>query len=215
LNLQCVIWDMDGTLIDSTQFHFLAWKNTLATFFKLDLEEKSFLNIYGMTNNDILSNCVHDNISKSRKNEIFLYKEKKFRDLIKGQIKFMPGAKYWLEQFDSFGILQVLASSAPMENIQAVIWELKLEKIYTTVISGDKLLSKPSPEIYFAVLKTIRRNISGCLAIDDSWVGVQAARNIHMKVIGVGRYLHKMKPDIYVSDLTELSILTIEECFNN
>jgi beta-phosphoglucomutase-like phosphatase (HAD superfamily) len=74
------------------------------------------------------------------------------------------------------------------------------------------LQSKPSPEIFYAVLKTIKKDRSVCLAIDDSWAGVEAAKKIHLKVIGVSRQLFKTKPDIYVSDLNELKPWMIEEC---
>ena len=117
---RAVLWDLDGTLIDSEQYHWLAWRDTMAAE-GVALTHEQFLETFGMRNDAIVPQWI-PGISSEGSERIADAKERLYRRLVReGGLVPLPGAAEWTERLAADGWLQAIASSAPRENIDAVL----------------------------------------------------------------------------------------------
>jgi beta-phosphoglucomutase len=134
-------------------------------------------------------------------------KEENFRDTIHGLVKVFPGVMTWLDWFCRHNIPQALASSAPPENITAILAEVSLGRYFNTLVSSAGLPGKPDPAIFLTAAQRLNVEPSACLVVEDSLPGLQAAHAAQMKVIAVltTQSADQMgSADIVVPDLTYL-----------
>jgi len=97
----------------------------------------------------------------------------------------LPGVLTWLERLALLGARQVVASSAPPENIEALIDELCLRAYFPVLLSGFDLPGKPQPDTFLKAASLINVPPAQCVVIEDSVAGVEAARRAGMKCIAV------------------------------
>src|SRR4030095_766022 len=93
-----VLWDVDGTLVDSAEYHWLSWRETLARE-KFELSRERFDRSFGQRNDEILRDYFGPEIAASEVARISLAKEQGYRALLgAGGIEPLPGVRRWLEQ---------------------------------------------------------------------------------------------------------------------
>jgi len=179
-----VLWDMDGVITDSGEAHFIAWKKALDQH-ELPFTKEFFQKTFGMNNRGILSLLFNRDATEQEVAAIGGLKEELFRQDIKGNLEVLPGVTDWLQRFVRAGFRQAVASSAPQENIDAIIDELGLTNLFPTLVSGSKLSGKPDPATFLLAAERLGVNPVDCLVIEDATVGVEAARRGRMKCIAV------------------------------
>lgn len=86
--------------------------------------------------------------------EVSDQKESRFRDAVKGYVQLVPGVERWIKRFKDWGRKQAIASSAPRENIDALVDELEIRSYFDAIVSGFDLPGKPDPAVF---LKTAAR----------------------------------------------------------
>ncbi len=179
-----VLWDLDGVLVDTGEFHYQAWQRTLAGY-QLTYSRELFRQTFGMNNWSILSLLLGDRMDQDLYMRISGQKEEAFREVIHGRIKPLPGAVETLEYLGSRGIPQAIASSAPQENIDAMVDELRLRKYFKAIKSAYKMPGKPAPDVFLASAKAIGIPPKDCLVIEDSVAGVAGAKRAGMTCLAV------------------------------
>ncbi|MFN2131301.1 MAG: HAD family hydrolase [Anaerolineae bacterium] len=179
-----VLWDMDGVLVDTGEFHFRAWRDVLADYdiaFTHDFHRETF----GMNNAGILSRILGTKLTPQLQSEISDRKEEQFRAAVRDHAKPLPGVRIWLERLQSDGFRQAIASSAPMANIDTLIGELELRPFFDAIVSGTDLPGKPNPAVFLRAAETLGVPAESCIVVEDAIAGVQAARQAGMKCIAV------------------------------
>ena len=179
-----VLWDMDGVITDSEEAHFISWKKALDQH-KVPFTRDFFQKTFGMNNRGILSLLFNRDATEQEIAAIGGLKEELFRHDIKGHLEVLPGVTDWLEILSRAGVRQAVASSAPQENIDAIIDELGLRTMFHTLVSGAKLSGKPDPATFLLAAERLGVNPVDCLVIEDATVGVEAARRGKMKCVAV------------------------------
>jgi beta-phosphoglucomutase len=180
----CVIWDMDGVLIDTSEYHFLAWARTLQDYgiaYTGDMHEHFF----GMKNADFLPLVFAKELDLDLVAEIGERKEDLFRRAIKGKTVLLPGAKQWLDWLSEKGVIQALASSAPQANVDAMVGETGIRPYFAAIVSTANLPGKPDPAVFLQAAHEVGIPPQRCIVIEDSIAGVQAAKNAGMRCIAV------------------------------
>lgn len=180
--LKLVIWDLDGTILDSRKQHYEASKMVLKNH-GFELSEGFLKTFYGQTANHIFGEILGDAVSKDQFVQIIEERDIAYRELISREAEFLPGVKQWLEKFYQLGITQVIASSTAYENIVKIVQVLDAEKFFSNLFSGEHLPSKPDPEVFLMALREFNLSPSECLVIEDSPHGIQAAKSIGIKCI--------------------------------
>jgi beta-phosphoglucomutase-like phosphatase (HAD superfamily) len=120
---RAVLWDMDGTLIDSEEFHWIAWRDTMANE-GFTITRKQFLSSFGQRNDSILPRWLGA-ATPERIERIANAKEEQYRQLIRTNgISPLPGVVHWVRRLHIAGWLQAIASAAPRANIEAILQAL-------------------------------------------------------------------------------------------
>ena len=179
-----VLWDMDGVLVDTGDFHFQSWKET---FEEIDVpfDREDFTKTFGMNNAGILEWVFGRKPDPEEVSRISDKKESLFRELVKGKAEPLPGVPGWLKQFQAWGIKQAITSSAPPENIEVLVAELQIEDFFDAIVSGFDLPGKPNPDVFLKAANTLQVSPENCVVVEDAIAGVEGAKRAGMKCIAV------------------------------
>lgn len=179
-----VLWDLDGTIVDTGDFHYRSWQMALPEF-GIPFSPDKFRRTFGMTNEGVLAVLTDDRADAALVDAVAERKETLFRGLLRGNVRALPGVMDWLERLRNAGARQALASSAPPANIDLMLDELKLRPYFAAVVSGTGLPSKPDPAVFLRAAERIGVPPRQCVVMEDALVGVGAAKNAGMRCIAV------------------------------
>lgn len=180
-----VIWDLDGVIVDTAPFHFQAWKKALQEM-GLPFSQEEFALIFGRRNRDVIARLVGKPLSTEEMKRISARKEALFREALKGKVKALPGALFWLKELRKRGFRQALATSAPRENMEMIVGGLGIEGFFQEIVLPDEVsVGKPDPEIFLLAAKALQLSPARCIVIEDAVAGVEAAKRAEMRCIAV------------------------------
>jgi beta-phosphoglucomutase family hydrolase len=179
-----VIWDMDGVLVDTGEFHFQAWSRALSEH-GVPFTHELFRTTFGLNNATILTVLLGQTPAPELLAEISDRKEQLFRQAIRGRAQLLPGVQVWLERLEAAGVRQAIASSAPPANIDALVDELDLRTYFDVIVSGSDLPGKPDPALFLKAACLIGVPPERCVVVEDAVAGVEAARRAGMKCIAI------------------------------
>jgi len=199
---RAVLWDMDGTLIDSEEFHWISWRDTLAKE-GIIITREQFLSSFGQRNDSILPQWLGPGSSPERIERIGNAKEELYRYLIlHNGISPLPGVTRWVHQLHKEGWLQAVASAAPRANIDAVLQALSATHIFQGIVSAEDVhRGKPDPEVYLTAASRVGVPPERCIVVEDAVAGVEGARRAGIKSIGVSRNGKNLPADLVVRSL--------------
>jgi beta-phosphoglucomutase len=187
--IKACIFDLDGVIVDTAHYHFLAWKR-LADELGVKFTEKENEKLKGVSRMDSLDIILAlGKIKLDHKTKQALADKKNiwfvdYINLMKAN-EIFPGVKELLKKIRSKGVKVGLASSS--KNAPTVIKLLKIEKEFDTIVDGTMVVnSKPDPEIFLLAASKLKIAPKECLVFEDAEAGVEAALIAGMKCIGIG-----------------------------
>jgi beta-phosphoglucomutase len=201
-----VLWDLDGTLVDSAGLHWVAWRDTLAAEGR-PVQPGDFANTFGKRNDEILRELFGPGIAPDWIERVSEAKEQAYRRRLREEgLDPAPGALDWLARLHEAGWRQALASSAPRPNIDAVFEALSLERFLDAVVSADEVgRGKPDPAIFLEAARRLGLAPGRCVVVEDAPAGLEAARRAGMPSIGVlSRHHTALEADLVVASLDRL-----------
>jgi beta-phosphoglucomutase len=199
-----VLWDLDGTLVDSEQYHWLAWRDTMAAH-GTALTHEQFLKTFGLRNDAIIPQWI-PGASPALIDEIAREKEELYRRLIRdGGLDPLPGARHWTEQLARDGWRQAIASSSPRENIDVVLNIIGLASFFQAIVSAEDVTrGKPDPQVFLTAAARLGSEPAHSIVVEDAPAGIDAARRAGMPSIGVRRNGSPLAANLAVSSLADL-----------
>jgi beta-phosphoglucomutase len=200
-----VLWDMDGTLIDSAADHWAAWCATMSAE-GISITYQQFIDTFGLRNDAVLPVWLGASATPERMQQVSHFKEENYRRLIRERgTAVIPGAIPLLQRLHDQGWRQAIASSAPHANVDAVLKSLGLTALFGAVVAAEDVKSgKPDPEIFLTAAARLRVLPSQCVVLEDGRGGLEGARRAGMRSIGLSRDGAALTADLVVRSLDEI-----------
>jgi len=210
---QAVLFDMDGLIIDNEPLHSKAFEIVLKLYGKKPRFNENglvqILGIGGKENWKLLKKIYQ----LSEDEEVLLQKKRIiYLDLLKQNIKPMPGLLKLLKFLKKKRIKMAIASSASLSHIELITKSLGIRHYFKAIISGESVMrGKPDPDIYLKAAKLLKVKPYVCLVLEDTERGVIAGKRARMKVIAVPtkytKHLNFSQADKVVRSLEEVERL--------
>ena len=204
-----VLWDLDGVLVDTRDWHFASWKDALARYGK-QLSEEEFRASFGQRNPETIPQWL-PGASAQTVSAVSDLKEKAFRDDLPELIPLLPGVEALVKDLSSAGSPQAIASSAPRANLEAMLPRMGIP--IDVVVSGEDVREgKPDPEVFLTAADRLGMPAERCIVVEDAVAGVEAARRAGMKCLAVANTWPSkqlMAADLVVDGLEEVSVQDI------
>jgi len=199
---RAVLWDMDGTLIDSEELHWISWRETMAKE-GIAITHEQFLSSFGQRNDSIIPRWLGAASTAERIDRIENAKEELYRYLIrKNGISPLPGVISWLHRLHEQGWLQAVASSAPRPNVEVVLEALAAAHCFQAIVSADDVRrGKPDPDVYLTAASRVGVSPDRCIVVEDAAAGIEGARRAGMRSIGVSHNGKHLAADVVVQSL--------------
>ncbi|WP_188599001.1 HAD family hydrolase [Polaribacter pacificus] len=184
--IKCVIFDMDGVIIDSELLHKKAYYETFESL-GLDVSEALYKTLTGSSTINAFQKLVAHFQLQEDPNDLVLQKRKRYVNFFENDptLHLVDGIENIIQYFHNKNMTLILASSSAMVNIERVFNRFDLNKYFKAKISGADLKeSKPHPEIFekAAILGGFPKE--NCIVIEDSDNGVKAANDAGIFVYG-------------------------------
>ncbi|HVD92402.1 MAG TPA: HAD family phosphatase [Vicinamibacterales bacterium] len=201
---RAVLWDLDGTLVDSEEYHWLSWRDAMRAE-GVELSYDAFLASFGQRNDRILSGWFGADADPARLVRIGEDKEAEYRRLAETRgLTPLPGAREWLVALRRAGWKQAIASSAPRENVETMLRVLDLtQQVDAIVAAQDVTRGKPDPQVFLTAATRLGVDPSRSVVVEDAAAGIEGARRAGMRSIGVNTR-SPLAADVYVKSLSDL-----------
>ncbi|OGV55060.1 MAG: beta-phosphoglucomutase [Lentisphaerae bacterium GWF2_50_93] len=213
--LQAVIFDLDGVVVDTAKYHFLAWKE-LSEKEGIYFDERINERLKGVGRMDSLKIILEKSSRKYSEKEMSELADRKNKAYVKMLDRvtphdLLPGIMDLFEELKNNKIKIALCSAS--RNSQLILEKLKVQKYFDVVVTGnDVRLSKPDPEGVLLAAAKLRIRPANCVVIEDAQAGVAAAVNAGMRSMGIGYKMDLHEADSVLSstkylDLEKLKML--------
>lgn len=189
MHIKACIFDLDGVIVDTAKYHFIAWKE-LANQLGFDFSEKDNERLKGvsrMASLDILLKIGNKQFSEAEKIHLAESKNTRYVEFISkmGPDEILPGVLTFLKLIRDKGIKTAIGSAS--KNAPTIINRLQLNAYFDAIIDGNSVeKAKPNPEVFLKGALALNVLPSECVVFEDAEAGVEAALNGGMKCIGIG-----------------------------
>jgi beta-phosphoglucomutase len=189
MSIKACLFDLDGVLVDTARFHYLAWKLLAEKlgFVFTEADNERLKGVSRMDSLDILLEIGKTPLTRDQKvryaaekNEVYLsYVQQMSPDDI------LPGAKNFLNELKTNGILIGLGSAS--KNARLILDKTGIASMFDAIVDGNLISqAKPHPEVFATGAKLLNIKTIDCVVFEDAVAGIQAAHNAGMKCIGIG-----------------------------
>lgn len=198
------IFDLDGVIVDSAKYHFLAWQR-MARALGIDFNEQDNEQLKGVSRAESLEMILRwggQTLSDEEKQRWMTQKNDWYLEYIQGMTpeELLPGAADFIRNARAAGIQIALGSAS--KNAQFILRQTGLTDAFDHIVDGTVVtVSKPEPDVFLEGASGLGLDPAECLVFEDAEAGVEAAKRGGMKVIGIGRHLDA---DITADSLGEL-----------
>jgi beta-phosphoglucomutase len=199
------LFDLDGVLVDTAQYHFLAWQR-MAAELGIHFGEAENEQLKGVSRAESLNRILAwggKSLSDAEKQHWMTLKNDWYLELVRGMPAddYLPGAHEFLRASRAAGIKVALGSAS--KNAPLILERLGWIPLFDALVDGNVVTaSKPDPEVFLEGARRLGLMPEECVVFEDSEAGVEAARRGGMKVVGIG---HGLDADLLVSGLDQLT----------
>lgn len=208
-NIKACLFDLDGVIVDTAKYHYLAWKRLANNLgFDFTLENNELLKGVSRTRSlEILLELGNYSATEEEKLKMAADKNEWYVEYITKlkEDEILPGVKKFLLELRENGIKIALGSAS--KNSMLILNNLGLTEYFDTIIDGNKVSkAKPDPEVFVLGAKELGINPENCVVFEDAKAGIEAAKAANMKAIGIGEKSILGLADKVVSDLSNANM---------
>ncbi len=211
--IKVCIFDLDGVLVDTAKYHYLAWKR-LANELDFDFTERDNERLKGvsrMRSLEILLELGKKERTQEEKEQLTAKKNDWYVEYITKlqEDEILPGVKKLLAELRQRGIKCAVGSAS--KNTMLILHRLQLVEYFDAISDGTKTTqAKPDPEVFLKAADMLGIPTKHCVVFEDAAAGVEAAKRAGMKCIGVGKPEMLQEADMVISGVQDI---TAEDIF--
>jgi len=206
-NMKGAIFDLDGVIVDTAKYHYLAWAS-LAEELGFTFTEEDNERLKGVSRMRSLDMLLEVGGLEFNETEKIAMADKKNRLYVEyisklDESELLPGVKEYLTGLRARQIGVALGSAS--KNAEFILNKLNITDLFDAVVDGNKVsLAKPDPEVFLIAGKELGLQPDDCIVFEDAEAGVQAGKAAGMKVVGIGNPEVLKEADLVVKGLYEL-----------
>jgi beta-phosphoglucomutase len=213
MRTQACIFDLDGVIVDTAKYHFLAWKR-LADKLGILFTEKDNERLKGvsrMESLDIILEIGNRKLDADLVQEYATLKNKWYVEYITRMTpdEILPGAVRFISELRNADIRVALGSAS--RNTPMILDRVGMNDLFDAVADGNIVRNaKPDPEVFIKAAEMVGVDPLNCVVFEDAIAGVEAALNAGMICIGIGSAKVLTEAHYVVSGLNEMSLIKLE-----
>lgn len=187
--MRACIFDLDGVVVDTAKYHYLAWKELAQElgFFFSEKENERLKGVSRMASLEILLEVGGIQATEEEKNRMAEKKNRRYLEYITRMTpeEVLPGVKPFLEALRKNGIKVALGSAS--KNAKIILQQTGIAPLFDAIADGTNVSkAKPDPEVFLKAAELLGVSPQECLVFEDAVAGVEAAHRGGMRCIGVG-----------------------------
>lgn len=209
-----LLFDLDGVIVDTAKYHYLAWKE-IAKELGIDFTEEDNERLKGVSrirSFEIILEIGGKTMSQeeieewcTKKNDVYLTYIKKLEE-----DEILPGVRTFLEDVKKKGYKISLGSASKNSNL--ILERLGLLDVFDEIIDGTKTTkAKPDPEVFVLGAKALGFACEDCIVFEDAVAGIEAAHSGGMQAVGIGSKERLPEADFNIPGFLGVTIEEIEE----
>ncbi len=212
------IFDLDGVIVDTAKFHYLAWRK-LANNLGFDITEDQNEQLKGISrlkSLEIILEWGKVNLSQDEFMEQMALKNDNYLSYISSMTKkdLLPGVSNVIDYLSENNIPFALGSAS--KNARIILEKTDLIQKFNAVVDGnDVTKAKPNPEVFLIAASKLKIEPENCIVFEDSVAGIQAANKAEMISVGIGEKDILNEADYIFSDFIEIKIDFINQLITN
>lgn len=208
-SIKACLFDLDGVLVDTAKYHYLAWKR-LADELGFEFTEQDNERLKGvsrMASLDILLSVGGVELDEAAKLELAERKNNWYFDMISkmDDSEILPGALEFLKDCRENGLKVALGSAS--KNAMTILNNTGLTPYFDAIIDGTRTTSaKPDPEVFTLGAAELGVSPDECVVFEDAEAGIEAAQRAGMRSVGIGSPLTLGKANLVISSLGDITV---------
>ncbi len=209
MHIKACIFDLDGVIVDTAKYHFLAWKrltDELGIPFTHEDNER-LKGVSRMASLDIILELGGRSVTDKQKIEYATLKNDWYVDYITRMTpdEILPGTVKFLTELRKANIKTAIGSAS--KNTPMILERTGIKNLFDGIADGNNVKNaKPDPEVFQTAAKLLNVKDEYCVVFEDAVAGVQAALNAGMKSIGIGSEKILWKAHMVVPGLSEMNL---------
>ncbi|MDX9904381.1 MAG: beta-phosphoglucomutase [Bacteroidales bacterium] len=209
MELRGCIFDLDGVIVDTAKYHFMAWRRLAKELgFEFTVEENEALKgVSRMTSLEILLKTGGVTVSEKDKEVLAARKNGWYVEFISGMTpdEILPGSVSLLKSLRKAGIMTAIGSAS--RNAGTILDRIALREMFDVIVDGNKIhKAKPDPEVFLRGAEEMNLPPSCCIVFEDAQAGIEAAIAGGMKSVGVGSPELLGRADLVIPNLKNITI---------
>jgi beta-phosphoglucomutase family hydrolase len=184
LPFYAVIFDSDGTLMDSTEIDYLAWKKIFEEH-QRQLSFDDYIPMLGIKSMDVVKNYLH--LTGTAATETSKKRWYYIKQLIEDKgIKPIPFVEDFIKIMKQYPVKLALATSSRRTKVELLLTKTGLSRYFNAVIAGEDVQrGKPAPDMFLEAARQLDVSPWQCIVFEDAEKGVQAAKRAGMKCVAI------------------------------
>ena len=209
--MRAAIFDLDGVIVDTAKYHYLAWKR-LANEYGFDFTEENNERLKGVSRTrslEILLQIGGLTFDEPTKIQMAALKNEWYIDYIHriDVSEMLPGVTDYLQHLRGKGIRTALGSAS--KNALLILERLNITGLFDVIVDGNKVAkAKPDPDVFLRAARELGTAPASCVVFEDAEAGIEAARRAGMGTVGIGNADTLKQADILLPDLLALVVIS-------
>ena len=214
MNKKGFIFDLDGVIVDTAKYHFLAWQK-LAKSIGIDFSHEQNEQLKGVSRVKSLEKILawgNKTITEDKFNALMASKNDDYLSFIAkmNHDEILPDVPKVLNYLKEQN--QPISLGSASKNARQILEKVDLLKQFDAIVDGnDVSKAKPDPEVFLIAAKVLNIKPEDCIVFEDSVAGVQAANTANMISIGIGEKSVLHEADYVFSNFTEIDTAFIDK----